>query len=136
MVFCKLNYEKLPRSHQITVQSTDSGYFALSINATFTVNLTDVNDQPRGLRLSGNTVKENATKGEFIGNFSAQDEDLGQSLFYYLSNSDGGRFAVSSNGVLTKVSQTDYESNVTHTITAVVQDNGRPVKKVSFVAHT
>ena len=130
--FCKFNYEK-QRSHQITVRSTDNGNPALSINVTLTITLADVNDQPRGLRLSGNTVKENATKGEIIGKFSAQDEDRRQSLSYYLSDSDQGRFAVSLDGYLTKVLETDYEINTTHTIIAVVKDNGRPMKKVGIL---
>ena len=127
--FCKFNYEQ-QRSLQITVRSTDNGSPALSINATLTITLTDVNDQPRKLHLSGNTVKENATRGERIGKFSAHDEDKGQNVSYYLSDNDHGRFAVSSDGYLTKVLATNYEHNKTHTVTAVVQDNGNPVKKM------
>jgi hypothetical protein len=79
-------------------------------------------------------VKENATKGEIIGKFSAHDEDSGQSLSYSLSNNDQGRFAVSSDGYLTKVLATDYEKNTTHVITAVVKDNGHPMKKVGNIS--
>ena len=129
--FCKFNYEK-QRSFQITVRSTDNGNPALSINDTLTITLTDVNDQPRELQLSGNTVKENATKGEQIGKFSAKDEDKGQSVSYYLSDDDHGRFAVSSDGYLTKVLATNYEHNKTHTVKAVVKDNGNPVRKVGI----
>jgi hypothetical protein len=54
-------------------------------------------------------------------------------LSYYLSDSDQGRFAVSLDGYLTKVLETDYEINTTHTITAVVKDNGRPMEKVGII---
>ncbi|XP_028399271.1 protocadherin Fat 4-like [Dendronephthya gigantea] len=127
--FCKLNYEANP-SHQITVRSADNGNPVLSINATFTINLTDVNDQPRELSLSGNTVNETAKIGTVIGRFSAQNEDSGQHLTYTLSDDDQGRFAVSSDGILTKVLATDYETNTTHFITAVVKDDGTPVKQM------
>jgi hypothetical protein len=36
-------------------------------------------------------------------------------------------------GYLTKVLETDYEINTTHTITAVVKDNGRPMEKVGII---
>ena len=127
--FCKFNYEK-HRSFQITVRSTDNGNPALSTNVALTITLADVNDQPRGLRLGGNTVKENATKGEIIGKFSAEDEDHGQNVTYYLSDDDHGRFAVSSDGYLTKVLSINYEKNKTHTVTAVAKDNGTPMMKV------
>ncbi|XP_028399274.1 protocadherin Fat 4-like [Dendronephthya gigantea] len=127
--FCKLNYEAKP-SHQITVRSADNGNPVLSINATFTINLIDVNDQPRELSLSGNTVKETAKIGTVIGRFSANNEDSGQHLTYTLSDNDQGRFAVSSDGILTKVLATDYETNTNHFITAVVKDDGTPVKQM------
>ena len=124
-----MNYEKQP-NYQITVRSTDNGIPAKSVNVSFTIILTDQNDQPRGLRLSGNIVKENATKGTVIGKFSADDEDSGQSLLYSLSNTDQGRFTITSHGSLTTVLALDHEANKTHNVTVVVKDNGVPVKKV------
>ena len=77
-------------------------------------------------------MKENATSGTIIGKFSANDEDAGQRMSYSLSDNDQGRFSVSSDGYLTKVLSTDYEKDKVHSITAVVQDNGNPRKKVGI----
>lgn len=133
--FCKLNHEK-QSNHSITVTSTDSGNPAKSVNVSFTITLTDQNDQPRRLHLSGNIVKENATKGTLIGKFSAYDEDSarGQSLSYSLSDTDQGRFNVTPDGYLITVLALDHEANKTHTVTVVVQDNGRPMKKVCHIS--
>ena len=90
-----------------------------------------MNDQPRGLGLTNNTVKENAAKRYKIGQFFARDEDSGQSLTYTLSDDDDGRFSVDSNGILRKVLATDYEKNTTHSITVVVRDNGVLRKQVN-----
>ena len=127
--FCAINYET-KKYFTITVQSVDSGTPSLSVNATLNITVNNMNDQPRGLGLSNNTVKENATKGHVIGRFFASDEDVGQSLKYNLSQDDQGRFGVRDNGDLVKLLETDYEKDTTHSITAVVEDNGNPRKKV------
>ena len=55
--FCKLNYEDTS-SYNITVRVTDSGAPPLSQTFSLTINLNDMNDQPRNLALSNFKVSK------------------------------------------------------------------------------
>ena len=82
-------------------------------------------------------MKEDAPQGTFIGQFSAEDEDENpkQTFSFSLVDVDGGRFAVSSSGMLTKVKETDYETDKLHKIQVRVTDSGTPPLSVrSFVS--
>ncbi|XP_065840202.1 protocadherin gamma-A9-like [Oscarella lobularis] len=79
--YCSLNYEA-SSSHLIRVRSRDSGTPSKYVDQSLTVYLRNVNDRPRNLRLSGNTLKENAATGTVIGTLTASDEDSMQSLTY------------------------------------------------------
>lgn len=133
--FCALDYET-KRHFTIIVRSTDNGSPSLFVDVALNISLTDVNDQPRGLSLSNNRVRENARKLQVIGKFSARDEDDGQELKYSLTENDEGRFQVFPNGTLYKANDTDYEKQKTHFITAVVRDNGTPSKTVCILVAT
>jgi hypothetical protein len=127
--YCLLNYEAA-RQQRIRVRSTDDGVPSLFYDTDFVIYIRDVNDQPRDLKLSNNRVKENATINSLIGQFSARDEDAGQSKSYSLSDDDSGRFRVDTSGALYKAKTTNYETQKKHTIRAVVTDNGSPATKV------
>ena len=122
---CFLNFESVS-SYSIRVRSVDSGSPSQSINASFNILLNDVNDQPRGLKLSNYKVKENAPINFKIGNLSASDEDKGQKLNFSLVDDDAGRFVLDSEGVLYKAKSTDYETSKVHHIVAKVTDDGKP----------
>ena len=127
--FCKFNYEK-QQHYTVRVRATDNGNPPQSCEATLSITLVDVNDRPRDFKLSGHTVKENATIGTKIGRFNATDEDTSQTLQFFLVDSDGGRFAVDSSGYLIKAKGTDYETNKTHKVVSMVRDNGKPPLEV------
>ena len=127
--FCKFNYEK-QQHYTVRVRATDNGNPPQSSEASLSITLIDVNDQPRDFKLSSHTVKENATIGTKIGRFSATDEDTSQTLQFSLVDSDGGRFAVDSSGYLIKAKGTDYETSKTHKVVAMVKDNGKPPLEV------
>ena len=127
--FCKLNYEQ-QKTYKVSVRATDNGIPPQSTEAILSVTLIDVNDRPRDLKLSSNIVKENATIGTKVGQFSATDEDTSQTLQFALIDSDGGRFAVDSSGYLLKAKRTDYETNKVHKIVAQVRDSGNPPLEV------
>ena len=129
--FCKLNYEK-QRSYTVSMRATDNGNPPQSAETSKSITLIDVNDQPRDLKLSSNTVKENAAIGTKIGPFSATDEDSSQTLRFSLVDSDSGRFAVDSSGYLLKAKKTNYETNKVHKIVARVGDSGNPPLEVSL----
>ena len=61
-----LNYEAKDE-YTIRVKGTDSG--GLSVEKTFTINLTDAPDSPTDILLSGSTVDENLKKGTVVGNY-------------------------------------------------------------------
>lgn len=127
---CLLNYEQ-QKSHVIKVRSTDSGSPSKSIQITFFITINDVNDRPRDLKLSNNTIKENAPIDTVIGQFISRDEDTNQQLVYSLIYDDKGRFKIDNSGQLLKAKDTDYETSKVHSIEARVTDNGSPALNVS-----
>ena len=125
-----LNYESVS-SYVIKVRSVDSGSPSQSVNASFNITLNDVNDQPRGLKLSNYKLVENAPLNTVVGNLSATDEDKGQKLNFSLVDDDNGRFALDSQGSLYKANKTDYETNKVHYVVAKVTDDGQSALSVS-----
>ena len=119
------------RSFDIRVRSQDNGSPQFSIERNFTIEIKDINDKPRDLKLSGNQLPENATKGFLIGQLTATDEDVGQVLKFKLTNDDGRRFQINKDGYVVKAKDTNYENQKVHKITVEVSDNGKPVMKVS-----
>ena len=130
---CSLNYEKAS-NHVIMVQSIDNGSPQLSINTSFTIYISDVNDKPRAIHLSDHTISEHAAPGALLGTLTATDEDSGQVLTYYLSDDDNGLFRASNDGNVYVVNSTDFEKSKTHRITAGVKDDGNPNLKVKSLA--
>ena len=132
---CLLDYEKAT-SYTIKVRSIDNGAPPLYKDESFTVNLRDVNDQPRNLQLSGYTMKENAAVNTVIGDLSATDEDPKQSLIYSLSDDARGRFALNAaNQIVRKATsdKIDYETTTSYKVTVIATDNGKPPMKMSKV---
>lgn len=127
---CSLSYEK-QRYHDIRISSVDSGFPIKSVTRTLRITVTDVNDQPRDLSLSKNTVKENAPVNFPVGMLNASDEDFGQRLSFSLTDSDNDRFKLDSQGTLLKAKSADYETNKVHYVTVSVTDNGSPPMSVS-----
>ncbi|GKS68322.1 hypothetical protein W03_03260 [Nitrosomonas sp. PY1] len=118
-----LDYETAT-SHDITVRITDSG--GLTYDKVFTINLTDINEAPTDLNLTGNTVAENATNGTPVGMIAGTDPDNGDTLSYTLTNTAGGRFAInSSTGEITVANGMllDYEAAASHSITVRITDS-------------
>ncbi|KAI9129302.1 FG-GAP-like repeat-containing protein [Acaryochloris sp. CCMEE 5410] len=79
-------------SYAIRVQSTDQG--GLSVEKVFTVNITDVNEQPTQITLSQSAVEENSATGTVVGQLSSLDPDQGDSHTYELVDDAGGRFQI------------------------------------------
>ena len=127
---CSLNYESIS-SYTIKIRSVDSGSPSQSVDASFNITLNDVNDQPRGLKLSNYKVTENAPLNTVVGNLSASDEDKGQKLSFSLVDDDSGKFALDGNAGLYKAKTTDYETSTVHHVVAKVTDNGQPALSVS-----
>jgi subtilisin-like proprotein convertase family protein len=73
----------------IRVRSTDLG--GLFTEASFAVDVTNVNELPTLLSLSGNTILENQPVGTVIGLFSNNDPDFNDSHIYTLEPGSGGQ---------------------------------------------
>jgi hypothetical protein len=110
-------------SHVVTVRATDAG--GLSIEQQFTIIVTNANDAPASIALSGSSVAENSAAGTLIGTLAVLDPDLGDSHTLTLLNNAGGRFAISGNQFLVADGTLlDYELAASHPITVRATDAG------------
>ena len=119
-----LDYEKTA-SFNITARVTDQD--GLSYSKKLTIALTNVNEAPTALNLSGNTVAENAAAGTLVGTLSAIDPDAGARVTYSLVDNAGGRFSVNyKTGAITvnRRAVLDFEQTPSLNITARVTDQG------------
>ena len=119
-----LNYEAAT-SHVVTVLATDRG--GLTFSKSFTVTVTNVNEAPTAITTSNlSPIAENSAGGLLVANFSSTDPDAGDTRTFSLANNPGGRFAISTAGVLTVQAGAvlDYEATSSISITVKVTDAG------------
>ncbi len=96
-------------------------------------------DVTRLFQQNGFTVAENSANGAVVGSVTATDADAAASYTYTLTDSAGGRFAISANGTVTVANGTllDFETATSHTITVRVTDqNGSSYSENFTVAVT
>lgn len=118
-----INGDKLETSHtfnyeqknQYTVRiQTDDGH-GHKLQKQFTIEIVDVNDRPTDLAIDNNSVVEMLPVGTVVGNITAEDEDIGDELTYYLSkysNFNGtDYFEVKNNQIIT-TRVLDYENSL------------------------
>ena len=74
-------------SYAIRVRSTDQG--GLSVEKTFTIGVTNVNEVPTALNLSTSTIAENQPIGTTVGTFSTTDPDASNTFTYSLITGTG-----------------------------------------------
>jgi VCBS repeat-containing protein len=108
-------------SHQVTVRATDSG--GLTVDKTFTIATTDVNEAPTSVLLSNSSVAENSAANTVVGALSAVDPDAGDTTTLTLTNDAGGLFAI-SNGNLVTTDPLDFEQAASHQVTVRATDSG------------
>ena len=63
---CSLDYLKEPEL-QVVVRATDDGAPPLHVDKLLVIKLEDVNDPPKDIRLSSNTIRENLAANTVIG---------------------------------------------------------------------
>ncbi|MBR1212046.1 VCBS domain-containing protein [Bradyrhizobium sp. JYMT SZCCT0180] len=114
------DYE-LKNSYSINVVATDGG--TLSSTRAVTISVTNVNEAPTNIGLSGDTIAEGSANGTVVGTLSDVDPDAGDSATYTLTGNAGGRFAV-SNGQIVVAGALDFETATSHQITVRVTDGG------------
>jgi hypothetical protein len=74
-------------SYSIRIRTTDQG--SLTFEQTFTITVTNVNEQPTALALSNATIAENVATGTGIGTFSTTDPDASNTFTYSLVSGTG-----------------------------------------------
>ncbi len=127
-----LDYESA-MSHSVTVRVTDSG--GLTYDETFAINLTNVNEAPTALNLSGATVAENAVNGMVVGTVAVINPDAGDTHIYSLTSDAGGRFAVNaSTGQITVADSAlvNYGSMSNFNIVVRATDRGGRIHEQTF----
>jgi subtilisin-like proprotein convertase family protein len=107
----------------IRVRSTDLG--GLFTEASFAIDVTNVNELPTALTLSANTILENQPVGTVIGLFSNNDPDFNDSHLYTLEPGAGGQdnllFDIVGNE-LRSFQGYDFETKSTYNIRVRVTD--------------
>ena len=93
-----------------------------------------IGNPPTDLVLNGNTVVEHSIAGTIIGSLSATDPDIGDTFTYSLTDSAGGRFAISgSNLVVNQSALVNFETNPNPSVTVMVTDSTGKTYSESFV---
>jgi hypothetical protein len=121
-----LNYEVV-NSFGLTVKAQDNGQGNLYSQATVTVNLTDVNENPN-ISNQSFSIDEFSANGTEVGTLVATDPDNGQNLtFSILSGNDNNAFLLNpATGLLTvwNSSALNFETNPVFNLEVEVTDNG------------
>ena len=110
-------------SHQLSVTVTDAG--GLSHTETLNIGVTNVNEAPIDLTVTGGTVQENAAAGTVVATLGASDPDAGSSFTYTLAADPSGKFEVVGDEIRVKAGASlDYESAASHQLSVTVTDAG------------
>ncbi|MFZ9520009.1 MAG: cadherin domain-containing protein [Silvanigrellaceae bacterium] len=115
-----LNYEE-QNTFSITVTSQDQG--TLSVSRTFSLAITNVNEEPTNISLSNFNIDENSPIGTTIGAFSTADPDTSNTFTYSLSGTDSDKFAVSGANLVT-AAVLNRETQQSYAIDVTVTDQG------------
>lgn len=110
--------------YSVRVRSTDAG--GMSVEKTFTITITDVNEAPTGLMLTPTSVNENQPVGSLAGTFSTADQDVPETFTYALvsgiGSTDNSAFTIAGNQLLTGV-VFDFEAKSTYSIRVRTTDS-------------
>jgi parallel beta-helix repeat protein len=104
-------------SYTVRVRSTDQG--GLFVEKVFTIQVTDVNENPTNIALSAVSIPENSGVNTTVGALSTVDPDAGSSFTYALvsGNGDTDNGAFNIDGVnLRATNSFDFESKSSYTV--------------------
>uniref|UniRef100_A0A4W6FUB5 Protocadherin-16 n=1 Tax=Lates calcarifer TaxID=8187 RepID=A0A4W6FUB5_LATCA len=121
-------------SYDLRVMATDSGTPPLRAESSFTIQVTDVNDNPPlfDQQAYRQTIPEVVYPGSFVLQVTARDKDQGPNgdVRYSLlkgKNSHSDWFSIDPvTGIITTAAALDFESEPAPSVTVVAMDNGRP----------
>ena len=130
------DYETV-KTFNVTIRCTDSTN--LYMDKVFVVTVTDVNEAPTDIALSGASVPENAPAGTSAGTFSAMDPDANPSFTYTLAagagDADNASFKIEGT-VLKTAAPFDYETKSAYNVRVRVSDGSLVFEKVFAVQVT
>src|SRR4029079_17168084 len=102
---------------------TDAG--GLSHTETLTIGVSNVNEAPTDLTMSGGTVQENAAAGTVVATLGATDPDAGSSFTYALTSDPSGKFEVVGDEIRLKAGASlDHEAASSHQLQVTVTAAG------------
>uniref|UniRef100_A0A3Q3X6B7 Protocadherin-16 n=1 Tax=Mola mola TaxID=94237 RepID=A0A3Q3X6B7_MOLML len=121
-------------TYELRVMATDSGTPPLRAESSFIIQVTDINDNPPlfDQPVYRQVIPEVVFPGSFVLQVTARDKDQGPNgdINYSLLQDQGAYFKWfnidSVTGIITTLSQLDYEKNPNPTITVVATDGGKP----------
>ena len=107
----------------VTVRTTDSG--GATFDKSFTITVTDVNEQPTGIALSSDTVAENSAEGTEVGTLTTTDPDAGDTFTYTIDNQGVvNAFKISGDKLQVGSGVVDFEATATISATVRATDSG------------
>ncbi|KAK7104975.1 hypothetical protein V1264_019607 [Littorina saxatilis] len=119
-----LNHEATPL-FSLTLRSTDDGTPPLSVNATVTVEVKDVNEPPTSVALDSHQVAENSAVDTVVGHLAVSDEDKGQQHTCQVTNLEDVPFTVKNKlDLVVSRADIDYEKARTYVVKVSCQDEG------------
>ena len=98
-----------------------------TVEATATITVNDLNEEPTAIGLSPNGLPENSAAGYEVGTLTSTDDDVGDTHTYSLApgGADNGSFAIDGDKLKTKAgSSFDYETKTTYTVRIRSTDAG------------
>uniref|UniRef100_A0AAX7TEQ5 Protocadherin-16 n=1 Tax=Astatotilapia calliptera TaxID=8154 RepID=A0AAX7TEQ5_ASTCA len=121
-------------TYELRVMATDSGMPPLRAESSFTIQVIDINDNPPlfDQPVYRQVIPEVVFPGSFVLQVTARDKDQGPNGdISYSILQDGSAyyswFSIDSiTGIITTLSQLDYEKNPSPSITVVATDGGKP----------
>ncbi|MFY0594762.1 cadherin domain-containing protein [Roseivirga sp.] len=107
----------------IRIKSTDAA--GGMIETSFTVNVNDVNEAPTLISLSAGSIDENGPVGTFIGDFSTEDPDEGDTYDFILKSNaaDNNSFVINDGNKLVSLEVFDFEIKSNYEIRIEAIDN-------------
>eukprot|EP00063_Salmo_salar_P095100 XP_014069935.1 PREDICTED: protocadherin-16-like [Salmo salar] len=135
-------------TYELRVMATDAGTPPLRAESSFTIQVTDVNDNPPLFDQQQYTqvIPEVVFPGSFILQVTARDKDQGPNgdiTYSLLQDGQAGQdenqaqwFTIDPvTGIITTLSQLDYESQPRPNVTVVATDRGRPSLSSTALVH-
>ena len=120
-------------SYSIRVQTNDGN--GGTYEEVFSIVVVDVNEAPVSLSLSANSIDENNTVGDIIGNFSTTDPDTDDTHTYALvagdGDSDNASFTIDA-GQLKSAEVFDYEVKLLYSIRVQTNDGNGGILESTF----